>query len=83
MKISIHSTRGIRLFTFDEDVTAGAATAEATRAFDFPPDDEYGLLLSGNSSTPLRYDRTLKSYSIQDGTTLFLTAIACHSFHLA
>jgi len=83
VKITIHSTRGIRFFDFGRDVTVGAATAEGARAFDFPPDDEYGLLLSCNTSTPLRYDRTLESYPIQDGATLFFTTTACHSFHLA
>jgi hypothetical protein len=82
VKIEIHSTRGIRPFTFGADVTAGAATAEAVRAFDFSPDNEYGLLISGNTSTPLRNDRTLASYSIPHGATLFLTITGCRTAHL-
>jgi len=82
VKITVHSTRGIRQFTFVKDVVAGAATAEAVRAFEFTPDNDYGLLLSCNTSTPLRNDRPLESYSIQDGATLFLTTTACHTFNL-
>lgn len=82
MKVTIQSTRGIRQFAFVKDVVVGAVTAEAVRAFEFATDNNYGLLLSCNTSTPLRNDRSLESYSIQDGATLFLTATACHTVNL-
>ncbi len=82
MEITIHSTRGIRQFTFGQDVTLGAVTAEAARAFDFSPNNEYGLLLSCNTSTPLQDERTLESYSILEGATLFFTVTGCREFHM-
>lgn len=77
MKIKIHSTRGLKSFTFAEDVKASKAAQDAVQAFDFPVAHQYGLLLSGNTSTPLGADRTLDSYGIHDGAALFLTITSC------
>ncbi len=77
MKITIHSTRGLRPFTFREDGGVAEAVQEAVRAFDFPPAYHYSLLLSCNASTPLDASRTLASYDIRDGAVLFLTITSC------
>lgn len=77
MKITIHSTRGRKSFSFPEDVKVEEAVDEASRAFDFPAAYHYGLLLSGNTSTPLNGNQTVASYDIQDGAVLFLTIISC------
>lgn len=82
MKITIHSTRGIKGFAFGEGVTAREATAAAVRVFGFPPENRYGLLLSCNTSTPLRDEQRLESYATLDGATLFLTLMDCHAFHV-
>lgn len=77
MKITIHSTRGHKSFSFREEVKIEEAIGEAIRAFDFSAAHRYGLLLSGNTSTPLAADRTLASYSIHDGAVLFLSVTSC------
>ena len=77
MKITIHSTRGVKSLTFAEEVTAATAVQEAVHTFNFPLPHQYGLLLSGNTSTPLGLDRTLASYRVQDGATLFLGIASC------
>jgi len=77
MKITVHSTRGPRWFTFSEDSSIAEVVKEVVTAFDFPPTHHYGMLLSCNTSTPLRSDRTLRSYDIRDGSTLFLTITGC------
>ena len=79
MKITVHSTRGPRWFTFFEGSSIAEVVKEVVVAFDFPPTHHYGMLLSSNTSTPLRSDRTLRSYDIPDGSTLFLTITDCSS----
>jgi len=76
MKITIHSTRGRKLFSFREDANVVEAVSETVHAFDFPPAYRYGLLLSGNTSAALDASRTLASYNIRDGAVLFLTIIS-------
>lgn len=73
MKITVHSTRGRRLFTFSADMLIRDAVKEMVAAFGFPETRNCGLLLSCNASTPLASGRTLPSYDIHDGSTLFLT----------
>jgi hypothetical protein len=77
MKIEIQSTRGRESFTFPDGTKVAEAVKEAVRAFNFPAVHHYGLLLSGNTSTPLDTDRTLTSYNIRDGAVLFLTITLC------
>lgn len=77
MNITIHSTRGHKLFSFPEGAKVEEAAGEAVRAFDFSLAHRYGLLLSGNPSTPLAAERTLASYNISEGAVLFLTVTSC------
>lgn len=77
MKIAIQSTRGHESFTLSDEVKVEKAVTQAVQAFDFPAVHHYGLLLSGNTSTPLDPDHTLASYSIHDGAILFLTVTSC------
>lgn len=73
MNVTVRSTRGQKSFSFTEDLQVAEAVKQAARAFDFPPDQRYDLLLSCNATTPLRPDRNLASYDILDGSTLFLS----------
>jgi len=73
MNITVCSTRGMKSFSFTEDLTVAEAAKQAAKAFNFPPDRRYDLLLSCNASTPLLPDKTLGSYGVHDGSTLFLT----------
>lgn len=77
MKIRIQSTRGRESFTFPEEVKVEEAVQEVVPAFGFAPLHYYGLLLSGNTSTPLDSNRTLASYDIHDGANVFLTITSC------
>jgi hypothetical protein len=77
MKTTVHSARGQRLFAFSGDPLVEEAIEKAVEFFEFPLCHRYGLLLTGNTSTPLRSDRTLGSYGIYDGSTLFLTIESC------
>jgi hypothetical protein len=75
--VSVHSTRGVESFAFDQSTKVAEVAQRAARAFEFPPGYHCGLLLSGNTSTPLEGARTLASYEIADGATLFFTVISC------
>ena len=77
MDIRIHSTRGQRLLTFPGDPLVGEVVTRATKAFDFERLNRYELVLSCNAVVPLRSDRTLSSYGIDTGSTLFLTIMSC------
>ncbi len=77
MTVSIHSARGLKLFAFNSDTKVAEITQRAAEAFEFPPAYRCGLLLSGNTSTPLDDRRTLAFYNISDGATLFFTVISC------
>ena len=77
MNITVHSARGARLFNFSGDSKVADVVKEAVRAFGFPATQPYGLLLSCNTSTPLRSDQSLASYDIGDGLTFFLTMTGC------
>jgi hypothetical protein len=75
--VSIHSTRGVESFTFDSSTKVAELAQRAARTFEFPLHYRCGLLLSGNTSTPLEGTRTLASYEIADGASLFFTVISC------
>lgn len=77
MKVTIHSSRGCELLTLSDEAKVEEAVRGAVRAFDFPAPHRYGLLLSGNTSTPLDPDRTLASYNIHEGAVLLLTITSC------
>lgn len=76
MDIRIRSTRGQQLFTFVGDPLVGEVVTKAAQAFGFERLNRYGLLLSCNAIAPLRYDRTLSSYGIDNGSTLFFTIMS-------
>jgi hypothetical protein len=77
MTVSVHSTRGAKSFAFDQSTKVAEVIERAARAFEFPPAYQCGLLLSGNTSTPLEGTRTLASYQIADGASLLFTVISC------
>lgn len=77
MRITIQSTRGRKSFVFDDKVTACEVITQATHSFNFPDTYKYGLLLSENAVTPLDADRTLASYGVYGGASLFLAITGC------
>ena len=77
MDIRIHSTGGQQLLSFVGDPLVGEVVTKATQALGFERLNRYGLLLSCNAIVPLRSDRTISSYGIDNGSTLFLTVTSC------
>ncbi|TAM78953.1 MAG: hypothetical protein EPN47_19780 [Acidobacteria bacterium] len=77
MKVTVHSKLGPRSLDFPGNPTVAEVLKKTFETLDLPPRRHYGLLLSGNATTPLRPDRTLGSYDIREGSTLYLTITRC------
>ena len=77
MNVTVYSKHGPGLFDFPGDTPIAEVVKKAVETFDLPLRHHYGLLLSCNASTPLHSDRTLGSYDVRDGSTLFLTITRC------
>jgi len=75
VKISIHSTRGTKKFTFSQQTKVQAVIDTAVKEFGFTAGDKFQLALATKPGEPLRPEQTLASYHIVDGTELVLTAV--------
>jgi hypothetical protein len=75
LEIVIQSTRGSKKFSFPKETKVAEVVEKAIVEFGFAPGDKFELVLATNPSEPLRPERTLVSYHINDGDILILTAI--------
>ena len=75
LEIVIQSTRGSKKFSFPKETRIAEVIEEAIVAFGFAPGDKFEFVLATNPGEPLRPERTLVSYHIEDGDILILTAI--------
>jgi hypothetical protein len=75
LEIVIQSTRGSKKFSFPKQTKVAEVIEKAIVAFGFAPGDTFELVLARNPGDPLRPERTLVSYHIEDGDVLILTAI--------
>ena len=75
LEVKIQSTRGTKDFSFARETKISEVIEEAINAFGFVPGDRFELVLATNPGEPLKPERTLVSYHIEDGAILILTAV--------
>jgi hypothetical protein len=75
LEIVIQSTRGSKKFSFPKETKIADVIAKAVAAFGFAQGDKFELVLATSPGEPLRPERTLVSYHIEDGDIFILTAI--------